>query len=539
VDEIKELLQQIIDFIDKYAQQAEKSFLGVQRRSSAAATQTVPPTKAKVLAFVQTVQNWLDRLDNNVEEVFHNSKEIEEVGLVPQKLSMGARTILSMNLNFLVNEDFEGYMNSLLQFYELVVSLASSTSSKELQALMVSCLKNLLKELIDLIRIVESVDQQQQEKERENQFTQKNKLVTIAVVHLMNAAKRGVEESRLPCDQCGNPIRGSYSVAEGKNYCKSCFVCETCKEPLTRYILFEDKFYCQEHYQLQCVAKCSKCALPVFGEFMQMEDGRKWHVNCFSCSTCNTLLSGEYFEIRGELRCSLHIFEPSKETPSAPEKGTKSLTTNNNNRPPPNNPKQPILGSLLSAATPTEPGKRQEVVDQPATINNTYGKIPLTSPSESISTTNSLLKSVNYAPRPPRPGSGVLSSSLRASPQNYSVIPKLDKSFRNSVSWQSVNVSRSVDIEQQQQQQLQLQQQIVAEQKPVSPQPPTNSSEVSSKSWHISFSELKLKKELGEGAFGIVYKGVWRSTSVAIKLCNGQLSTKVKEDFIKEAEIMM
>ena len=46
-------------------------------------------------------------------------------------------------------------------------------------------------------------------------------------------------------------------------------------------------------------------------------------------------------------------------------------------------------------------------------------------------------------------------------------------------------------------------------------------------------------KKKGEGAFGVVYLGKWRSSSVAIKQAKKtRLTEKSKQEFIKEAEIM-
>lgn len=34
-------------------------------------------------------------------------------------------------------------------------------------------------------------------------------------------------------------------------------------------------------------------------------------------------------------------------------------------------------------------------------------------------------------------------------------------------------------------------------------------------SWQIEFTDIKLEDEIGRGAYGIVYKGLWRNISVA------------------------
>lgn len=42
--------------------------------------------------------------------------------------------------------------------------------------------------------------------------------------------------------------------------------------------------------------------------------------------------------------------------------------------------------------------------------------------------------------------------------------------------------------------------------------------------WEISPDELTLAAVLGEGEFGMVYKGKWNGTPVAIKVCSGSFT---------------
>ena len=61
--------------------------------------------------------------------------------------------------------------------------------------------------------------------------------------------------------------------------------------------------------------------------------------------------------------------------------------------------------------------------------------------------------------------------------------------------------------------------------------------------WEIDFEEMELGKELGRGAFGVVYKGKWRLQDVAIKEVPPervtQMTPKDFDDFKAECDLMM
>jgi len=57
--------------------------------------------------------------------------------------------------------------------------------------------------------------------------------------------------------------------------------------------------------------------------------------------------------------------------------------------------------------------------------------------------------------------------------------------------------------------------------------------------WEIPFIEVRLGKQLGEGAFGTVYKAAWRGTPVAVKKLKPQkMQNVVLADFKKEVAIL-
>lgn len=54
----------------------------------------------------------------------------------------------------------------------------------------------------------------------------------------------------------------------------------------------------------------------------------------------------------------------------------------------------------------------------------------------------------------------------------------------------------------------------------------------------IEYAELKLGEKLGEGAFGVVFKGTWRGGAVAIKKVHNDVKEQNVQDFLKEAALM-
>jgi len=65
-----------------------------------------------------------------------------------------------------------------------------------------------------------------------------------------------------------------------------------------------------------------------------------------------------------------------------------------------------------------------------------------------------------------------------------------------------------------------------------------NKARTTKAAWQIDFTEIKIEKEIGQGAYGVVYKGVWRNTGVAVKNLKS-FDTNVLNDFKREIALMM
>ena len=103
------------------------------------------------------------------------------------------------------------------------------------------------------------------------------------------------------CAKCKKQITGTYFNALGTNWHKQCFTCAICKKPV-----FSNKFSEKNGnpYHLECYlsnfsSKCAGCNKALLNEYTQALN-KKWHKNCFTCTSCKTTFKENRFLVHNE-----------------------------------------------------------------------------------------------------------------------------------------------------------------------------------------------------------------------------------------------
>jgi len=86
------------------------------------------------------------------------------------------------------------------------------------------------------------------------------------------------------------------------------FACGNCHNELGTASFFEHDGmpHCERCYKGLFCSRCGKCDKPIMGSVITALS-KKWHVDCFTCSTCNQPFpGGSFFERDGYPFCKQH-----------------------------------------------------------------------------------------------------------------------------------------------------------------------------------------------------------------------------------------
>ncbi|KAI8055076.1 hypothetical protein BDF22DRAFT_618310 [Syncephalis plumigaleata] len=91
----------------------------------------------------------------------------------------------------------------------------------------------------------------------------------------------------LICDHCKDPLRGSYITALGRKFHMdhfSCSACNTVFGPQDSYYEHNGKVYCHYHYSIRFAGKCAGCRYAIMKQFVEIskaDTDEHWHPECY------------------------------------------------------------------------------------------------------------------------------------------------------------------------------------------------------------------------------------------------------------------
>ncbi|XP_046723457.1 actin-binding LIM protein 3-like isoform X1 [Silurus meridionalis] len=118
------------------------------------------------------------------------------------------------------------------------------------------------------------------------------------------------------CDSCGEFISGEVVSALSRAYHPKCFVCTICRKPFPigdRVTFCGKKCVCQqcshtlvssnEPVKIHGPSHCAGCKGEITHGQSLLALEKQWHISCFKCQTCGTVLTGEYISKNGIPYC--------------------------------------------------------------------------------------------------------------------------------------------------------------------------------------------------------------------------------------------
>ncbi|OZJ02998.1 hypothetical protein BZG36_04685, partial [Bifiguratus adelaidae] len=114
-------------------------------------------------------------------------------------------------------------------------------------------------------------------------------------------------------DDCGTPLLGPFVRALGGLYHFECFVCQDCgREVANKFFPMdtpsgETRPLCERDYFRRLNLLCENCAEPLRGSYITALD-KKFHIEHFTCSVCPTVFGADdsYYEHDGKVYCYYH-----------------------------------------------------------------------------------------------------------------------------------------------------------------------------------------------------------------------------------------
>ncbi|RKP09832.1 hypothetical protein THASP1DRAFT_13729 [Thamnocephalis sphaerospora] len=91
----------------------------------------------------------------------------------------------------------------------------------------------------------------------------------------------------LICDSCKGPLRGSYITALGRKFHMdhfSCSACNTIFGPQDSYYEHDGRVYCHYHYSIRFAGKCAGCRYAIMKQFVEISKqgaDEHWHPECY------------------------------------------------------------------------------------------------------------------------------------------------------------------------------------------------------------------------------------------------------------------